>query len=80
MELLNKNVSSKLKGKTLTINLVDRNAPEYKFEGEWTGKDIMVIGRTIARAYRTEQRGKRRDLSSLEYVSDQNETPKGETK
>lgn len=62
-------------GKTLTVKLFDRNSPSYKFDGEWTGRDIMVIGRTIARAYRTEQRAKRRDAAPVSVVSEQLETP-----
>lgn len=47
-------------GKRLVITLIDRNNPDYQFEGEWVGADIKVIGRTIGRAYRTKQVAARR--------------------
>lgn len=46
-------------GKKLHISLVDRSAPTYHFIGEWAGRDIMVVARTIVRAYRKEQLAKR---------------------
>lgn len=51
--------------KQLTVRLIDRNSPEYTFQGEWIGRDIMLIGRTIARAYRKEQLAKRRANGTL---------------
>ncbi len=57
--------------KTLTITMVDKHNPTYDFVGDWTGKDIMDIGRTIARAYRTKQRGIRRELALDTEVSEQ---------
>ncbi len=50
-------------GKQLHITLVDRNAPTYEFIGEWGGRDIMVVARTIVRAYRKEQLAKRHTAS-----------------
>lgn len=52
--------TTKVRGKKLTIVLIDRHNPEYEFEGEWVGADIKVVGRTISRAYRTKQLAARR--------------------
>lgn len=60
--------------KTVLITLVDKNVPEYTFQGEWTGRDIQVIGRTIGRAYKREQLAKRRTLTPVE-TSDQPVSP-----
>lgn len=59
--------------KVLTIRLVDKNAPQYIFQGTWTGRDIMLIGRTIARAYRKGQLAARRANGTL--VSENQEGP-----
>lgn len=59
--------------KELIIRLIDRNSPEFIFKGEWVGRDIMLIGRTIARAYRKEQLAKRRAQGTL--VSDNQAGP-----
>lgn len=52
-------------GKKLTITLIDRHNPDYQFEGDWVGADIKVVGRTIARAYRTKQLATRRQLFAV---------------
>lgn len=72
-------IPNKSVDKSLSITLVDRNVPTYEFKGEWSGRDIMVVGRTIARAYRKEQLAKRRTFQNL-VVSDQIEAPIGEIK
>lgn len=48
--------------RTLTIKMFDRDNPEYKFEGEWAGKDIRTLQRTLVRAYRKLQLADRRRL------------------
>lgn len=54
--------------KRLTISIIDHNAPDYIFEGEWAGRDIMVISRTIVRAYRKEQLQKRHANVNLKPI------------
>lgn len=58
-----------LDAKRLTIELVDRNAPIFVFEGEWAGRDIMVVARTIVRAYRKRQLATRHESSENKSVS-----------
>lgn len=48
--------------KKLTITMFDRDVPEYEFTGEWAGRDIKVVGRTISRAYHKLQLAARRKL------------------
>lgn len=46
--------------KRLVITLHGFEAPTYDFQGTFVGRDIMLIGRTIARAYRKQQLAARR--------------------
>lgn len=59
----------KTQSNTLTITMHDRNAPTYEFTGQWAGRDIKVIQRTLVRAYNTKIRSARRltlaDLSDI---------------
>lgn len=48
--------------KIMTIKLPDRHTPHYDIKGDWAGKDIMIIVRTLGRAYRLLQRQRRRTL------------------
>jgi len=41
--------------KKLTITLQITKEPRYDFEGEWSGRDISLVARTIVRAYRKVQ-------------------------
>lgn len=75
MGLFQKKAVQETSEKTLIVELFDKNNPSYKFKGQWTGRDIMLIGRTIARAYRVEQRAKRRDFISTNDVRDNMEIP-----
>lgn len=50
------------KQRTMTIVLVNRDKPTYSFEGNWTGRDILVIKRTITFAYRKQQLAMRREV------------------
>lgn len=47
--------------KKLTITLEFLKVPDYKFEGEWVGRDINLISRTIVRAYRKIQLASRQE-------------------
>lgn len=44
----------------LTILMIDRDKPAYTFEGNWTGRDILVLKRTLTFAYRKQQLAIRR--------------------
>lgn len=55
--------------KQLTIRLQDKNAPDYTFQGDWSGRDIMVVARTIVRAYRKEQLAKRHNANTTQQTS-----------
>jgi len=46
--------------KTLHITLVPGLAPKYEFGGDWVGRDVQLIGRTIGRAYKSKQLATRR--------------------
>lgn len=48
--------------KTMTITMPDRHTPEYDIKGDWSGKDILVVLRTLGRAYRLLQRTRRQAL------------------
>ena len=41
--------------KKITIEM-DFRVPKFTIEGPWTGRDIMVIRTSLARAYRARQR------------------------
>ena len=47
--------------KKLTITLQTLKEPKFDFEGEWAGRDINLVARTIVRAYRKVQLAARRE-------------------
>lgn len=57
-------VKTKGKVNSVTITMNDRNSPTYEFTGEWAGRDIKVIQRTLVREYNMKVRATRR-LSDL---------------
>jgi len=59
-------VKTQGKVNSVTITMNDRNAPTYEFTGEWGGRDIKVIQRTLVREYNKKVRAVRR----LENLSD----------
>lgn len=52
--------------KALLVSFVDHNAPDFTFNGEWASRDVLVVMRTLVRAFRKKQRAQR-----LQDVSDQ---------
>ncbi len=72
MAVSKKKVAETVATKSLTVTLVDRNRPNYVFEGEWVGRDIKVVLATVVRAYRLNVLAQRR---SAAVVSDLNEIP-----
>ena len=67
-------VQTDFPSKVMTITMPDRHTPQYDIKGEWAGKDIMVIVRTLGRAYRLLQRTRRRELG-IEDTSDNGQQP-----
>jgi len=41
--------------KKLTVEFDGKRAPKYEFEGEWNGRDVIIVRRTIRRAYKLHQ-------------------------
>jgi hypothetical protein len=67
---LKQQIPVKTQGKvnSVTITMNDRNSPTYEFTGEWGGRDIKVIQRTLIRAYNIKVRSSRRRLSELSDI------------
>ena len=47
--------------KKLTITLLAMKEPKFDFDGEWQGRDIQLVARTIVRAYRKIQLAARKE-------------------
>lgn len=52
--------------KRVIITLTDRNKPEIEFEGDFTGRDIMVISSHLHRAYQRDRREKIKKAKEIE--------------
>ena len=50
--------------KKLTITLLTMKEPKFDFEGEWAGRDIQLVARTIVRAYRKVQLAARQEAKA----------------
>ncbi len=50
--------------KTLSIKLSAKN-PDFVFTGTWTGRDILLVQRTIVRAYRQLQMASRAKVQAI---------------
>ena len=57
--------------KAIIVKLVDKNSPAYEFQGEWSGRDVKVVMRSIWRNYLLATRAQRRKLG----LSDITATP-----
>jgi hypothetical protein len=62
----NKSVGGSVK--TLVIRMLDKNSPTYEFQGEWAGRDVKVVMRSIWRNYLLASRTQRRKLSLSELT------------
>jgi len=55
---------------SVTITMHDRNSPTYVFTGEWAGRDIKVVQRTLVREYNLKVRATRRGLTALSELKE----------
>lgn len=55
-------------GKVLNVRLPEEGRPTFEFIGQWTGKDINMVSRLLAREYRLAQRTVRRGATKQEEV------------
>lgn len=53
------------KTKRLTVEM-DFRTPQFKFEGEWTGRDIITTMTQMRRAYLRHQKGVRKQSVTVE--------------
>lgn len=51
--------------RSIHVHLVDRNKPDFKFDGFWAGRDVKVVLRTLVRAYRKYQQDMRRAVTPV---------------
>lgn len=49
----------------LTIDLANRNKPDFSYQGAWAAKDVRVVLRGIIRSYRQYQQNLRRQLAPV---------------